>query len=62
MTEFPWFAWIPIVAIIMWGLITVANTIAQRPSAKNPADVDRDEFDRLKRRVEDLEHRANRRD
>ncbi|GAA4105928.1 hypothetical protein [Enteractinococcus coprophilus] len=62
MAEIPWWAWIAIVAIIMWGIIMVANTIAQRPRSNDTTATDRDEIERLKRRVDDLEHRLNRRD
>ena len=62
MAEIPWWAWIAIIAIIMWGIIMVANTIAQRPRSNDTTTTDRDEIERLKRRVDDLEHRLNRRD
>lgn len=62
MAEIPWWAWIAIVAIIIGGVITVANTFAQRPRADGLSTVDRDEIERLKRRIDDLEYRLNRRD
>lgn len=62
MTEIPWWAWIAIVAIVMWGVIMVANTLSQRPRSNDTSTMDRDEIERLKRRVEDLEHRLNRRE
>lgn len=62
MAEIPWWAWIAIVAIVMWGIIMVANTVAHRPRANDTSAADREEIERLKRRIEDLEHRMNRRD
>ncbi len=62
MAEIPWWAWIAIVAIVMWGVIMVANTLAHRPRPNEVSAADRDEIERLKRRVEDLEYRLNRRD
>ena len=62
MAEIPWMAWIAIVAIVMWGVITVVNTIAQRPRANDTSVADSEEIERLKRRVDELEDRLNRRD
>lgn len=62
MAEIPWWAWIAIVAIVMWGVIMVANTIAHRPRSNETLAVDRDELERLKRRVDDLEYRLYRRE
>jgi len=60
MAEIPWWAWIAIVAIVMWGIIMVANTFANRPQANDASAADREEIERLKRRVEELEYRVNR--
>lgn len=62
MAEIPWWAWIAIIAIVMWGLMMIANSLAYRTARKDPSAIDREEFERLKRRVEDLEYRAGRRD
>ena len=62
MAEIPWWAWIAIVAIVIWGIITVANTIAHRPRSDSAAEYNREEIERLKRRVDELEYRLNRRE
>lgn len=62
MAEIPWWGWVVIVAIIVGGMIAMTNAIAQRPRSHDTSAVDREEIERLKRRVEDLEYRLNRRD
>ena len=62
MSETPWWAWIAIVAIVMCGIIMVANTVAHRPRTNDTSAADREEIEQLKRRVEELEYRLNRRD
>lgn len=60
MAEIPWWAWIAIVAITMWGLLSAVHIIAQRPSAGAGNEPEREEMERLKRRVDELEYRLNR--
>lgn len=62
MAEIPWWAWIAIVAIVVWGILMVANTVVSRPRANDTSEADREEIERLKRRVEELEYRVNRGD
>lgn len=60
MAGIPWWAWIAIVAIIMWGLVTIVGTISHRNAPAEPEDAE--ELERLKRRVDDLEYRMGRLD
>ncbi|HEY4557323.1 MAG TPA: hypothetical protein VIG82_03940 [Enteractinococcus sp.] len=53
--ELPWFAWIAIVAIIMWGLVTMVGSITGRPHRMRRLDRHEDEIEQLKRRTEQLE-------
>ncbi|MDZ5078966.1 LapA family protein [Nesterenkonia sp. HG001] len=48
----PWFAWIVIAAIVVGGLIAVATVWSERGIGAPP---DRDELQRLKRRIAELE-------
>lgn len=57
MAEIPWFAWIAIVAIIIWGITMVVGTVTGRDL---PGSANSDEFDKLKKRVKELEKQAGR--
>jgi BMFP domain-containing protein YqiC len=48
----PWFAWIVIVAILIFGLIQVISMATGRPLA---ADSESEEVKKLKKRIEELE-------
>lgn len=52
MAEIPWFAWIAIVAIIIWGITMVVGTVTGRDL---PGSANSDEFEKLKKRVKELE-------
>lgn len=56
MEHIPWFAWIAIVAIVMWGLV-MSSLMSSRGDQD---DEQRREIDSLKRRVEELETKLNR--
>ncbi|GAA1182172.1 hypothetical protein [Nesterenkonia xinjiangensis] len=52
----PWFAWIVIAAIVVGGLIAVATVWSERGIGAPP---DRDELQRLKRRIAELEEQQS---
>ena len=56
----PWFAWIAIVAIVMWGLVMVAGSITGRPMLSSRNGANQAEIDQLKRRVSELEMQIDR--
>ena len=60
MTGIPWFAWIAIVGIVVWGLVAAVGSITGRPHVSGDDAAQRDEIEHLKRRIEDLEARLNR--
>lgn len=55
MEHIPWFAWIAIVGIVVWGLVTIVGSITGRPHKSQRRGYDEEEFEALKRRVEYLE-------
>lgn len=60
MEHIPWFAWIAIVAIVMWGLVMIFGKSSLMSSRGDQDDEQRREIDSLKRRVEELETKLNR--
>lgn len=56
----PWFAWIAIVAIIMWGIVMVVGSITGRSMPSSRTTAHEAEIEHLKSRVEELEARLNR--
>ena len=48
----PWFAWIAIVAIVVWGVIAVISMTTGRPL---PSGAKRDEVEELHKRIAELE-------
>ncbi|MDN5704334.1 MAG: hypothetical protein L0K41_04140 [Yaniella sp.] len=60
MEQIPWFAWIAIVAVIMWGLVMIFGKSSILSNRGDQDDEQRREIDYLKRRVEELEARINR--
>lgn len=60
MTGMPWFTWVAIVAIVMWGLVMIFGKSSILTKSANPNDEQRREIEQLKRRIEELEHRLNR--
>lgn len=60
MESIPWFAWIAIVAIIMWGLVMVVGSITGRSMPSSRSSADRTEIDQLKQRVNELEMQIDR--
>lgn len=55
MEMIPWFAWIAIVGIIVWGVVAVVGTFTGRPHQSGRSAADDDEIAQLKRRIEQLE-------
>ena len=60
MAELPWFAWIAIVAIIVWGAVAAIGSITGRPHSAGARKRDQ-EIEDLTRRVEQLEAQQYRR-
>ena len=60
MAELPWFAWIAIVAIIVWGAVAAIGSITGRPHSAG-ARKRAQEIEDLTRRVEQLEAQQYRR-
>lgn len=60
MAEIPWFAWIAIVGIVVWGLVAAVGSTTGRPHKSGDDAAHREEIEHLKRRIEDLEARLNR--
>jgi len=60
MTGMPWFTWVAIVAIVVWGLVMIfgKSSIMSKSSSEN--DEQRREIEHLKRRIDELEARLNR--
>lgn len=57
MAEIPWFAWIAIVAIVMWGLVMIFS----RNAHSNGKTTDqRNEIEDLQHRMTELEARLHR--
>ena len=56
----PWFAWIAIAAIIMWGLVMIFGKSSNMSEQGKRDEEQQREIDSLRRRVEDLEVRLNR--
>ncbi|MGO1182269.1 MAG: hypothetical protein ACTHZ5_03990 [Micrococcaceae bacterium] len=54
MPGLPWFAWIAIVAVIVWGVVMVVGTVTGRDL---PGSGSSDELEKLKKRVKELESR-----
>lgn len=55
MAEIPWFAWIAIVGIVVWGVVAAVGSITGRPHTSQARECDHPEIEELKRRVEQLE-------
>ncbi|GAA1683059.1 hypothetical protein GCM10010977_30880 [Citricoccus zhacaiensis] len=51
----PWFAWIAIIAILVWGGITVFSMVSGKPLPWSENESDPQELERLKKRIEALE-------
>lgn len=60
MAEIPWFAWIAIVAIIMWGLVMIVGNLTGRQHKAQKGSSDREEIEYLRRRIEELEAQLRR--
>lgn len=60
MESIPWFAWIAIVAIIVWGLVMVVGSITGRSMPSSRSSADQTEIDQLKQRVSELEMQIGR--
>lgn len=60
MESIPWFAWIAIVAIIVWGLVMVVGSISGRSMPSSRSSADQPEIDQLKQRVSELEMQIDR--
>ncbi|HIW45776.1 MAG TPA: hypothetical protein H9884_02595 [Candidatus Yaniella excrementigallinarum] len=60
MTDMPWFAWLGIVAIVVWGLVMIFGKSAALTNRHKAEEEQRHEIQNLKRRIEDLEAQANR--
>lgn len=60
MAEIPWFAWIAIVAIIVWGLVMILGKTSNMSKHPGHNEEQQREIEYLKRRVEELEARLNR--
>lgn len=60
METIPWFAWIAIVAIIMWGIVMVVGSITGRSMPSSRSSADQTEIEHLKQRVSELEARLGR--
>ncbi|NLZ98249.1 MAG: hypothetical protein GX920_05450 [Micrococcus sp.] len=60
MESIPWFAWIAIVAIIVWGLVMVVGSITGRSMPSSRSSADQTEIDQLKQRVSELEMQIDR--
>lgn len=60
MTGMPWFTWVAIVAIVMWGLVMIfgKSSIMSKSNIEN--DNQRREIEHLKRRIDELEARLDR--
>lgn len=55
MEMIPWFAWIAIVAIVVWGAVAIFARKPQQSQTSAVQDDYRRDIDRLERRVEQLE-------
>ena len=55
MEHIPWFAWIAIVGIVVWGMVAAVGSITGRPHRARDRECDPEEVEALKRRVEQLE-------
>lgn len=62
MEQIPWFAWIAMVAIVVWGAVKIFGKSSILSNRRDHDDDQRRELDHLKRRIEDLESRINRSD
>lgn len=62
MEQIPWFAWIAMVAIVVWGAVMIFGKSSILSNRRDHDDDQRRELDHLKRRIEDLESRINRSD
>ncbi|MGM7666829.1 hypothetical protein [Microbacterium sp. A93] len=51
----PWFAWIAIIAIIVWGGLSVFSMVTGRPLPGSENKADPEELDQLKKRIKALE-------
>lgn len=60
MEQIPWFAWIAIAGIIVWGLVAIVGSITGRPHNSRDDAAEYTEIEELKRRVAELEARLNR--
>lgn len=52
----PWFAWIAVVAIVVWGVLMLIGTITGRPL---PGSADHEDVEELRTRIKELEARAS---
>ena len=60
MAEIPWFAWIAIVGIIVYGLVAIVGSLTGRPHISGDRKCPR-EIEDLKQRIEQLEAQLYRR-
>jgi len=60
MNAMPWFAWLGIVAIVVWGLVMIFGRSAALTNRHQADEEQRREIENLKRRIEELEAQANR--
>ena len=55
MAELPWFAWIAIVGIIIWGIVAMVGSITGRPHQSPRSSIEDEEIAQLRKRIEQLE-------
>ena len=55
MAEIPWFAWIAIVGIIIWGIVAMVGSITGRPHQSQRSAAEAEEIAHLRQRIEQLE-------
>ncbi|GAA4479776.1 hypothetical protein GCM10023190_23460 [Enteractinococcus fodinae] len=55
MEHIPWFAWIAIVGIVVWGMVAAVGSITGRPHQARRGECDHEDVEQLKRRIEQLE-------
>lgn len=55
MEHIPWFAWIAIVGIVVWGAVAAVGSITGRPYQARRSECDHEDVEQLKRRIEQLE-------
>lgn len=60
MTGMPWFTWVAIVAIVVWGLVMIFGKSSIMSKSSSESDEQRREIEHLKRRIDELEARLNR--